>query len=110
LSTPTQLQSPEYRNLHWSGWAEAASFLALLGFAMPMKYLAGQPIYVKIFGQIHGGLFILYVVFALLAARAWQWPNSRVGLAILAAILPFGPLWFDRKVRAWLSPAGKHQS
>ena len=29
---------------------EAVSFLVLLGIAMPLKYLAGQPLAVKIFG------------------------------------------------------------
>lgn len=69
---------------------------------MPMKYMAGRPEFVRVIGSLHGLLFLVYLVFALLAARAWRWPGSRMGQAIAAAVLPFGPLWFDRRVRRWL--------
>ena len=45
---------------------EGTSLLLLLLFAMPMKYIAGDPIYVKNIGMAHGILFILYVAFAIL--------------------------------------------
>ena len=42
------------------GYAEAISFLVLLGVAMPLKYLAGMPMAVKVVGWIHGVLFVAY--------------------------------------------------
>ena len=45
---------------------EGISTLALYFFAMPMKYIAGDPIYVKNIGMAHGVLFMLYIAFAIL--------------------------------------------
>ena len=38
---------------------EGVSFLVLLGVAMPLKYLAGWPLAVRVVGMAHGILFIL---------------------------------------------------
>ena len=79
--------------------AEGISFLLLLGVAMPLKYLAGKPEAVRIAGSLHGALFVLYVLAALLAARKFQWSVVTTAQALIAAVLPFGPFWFDAKLR-----------
>ncbi len=79
--------------------AEAISFLVLLGIAMPLKYLAGQPEAVRIAGSIHGGLFILYILAIVRAAYYGKWPIRWIGEAVVASILPFGPFIFDRKLQ-----------
>lgn len=81
------------------GIAEALSFLVLLGIAMPLKYLWGMPLAVRIVGSIHGGLFILYLLAAVRAARFAGWPFKRLLEAFFAALLPFGPFYFDRKLQ-----------
>ncbi|MCX6587457.1 MAG: DUF3817 domain-containing protein [Acidobacteria bacterium] len=93
----------EYEWLRWAGWAEGVSFLLLLGVAMPLKYLAGRPEAVRVVGAAHGGLFVVYVVLALIAARRYSWPGRRVGEALAAAFLPFGPFWFDARLRRELN-------
>jgi len=45
-----------------AGIIEGISFLLLLGLAMPMKYFAGQPQYVRVIGMIHGMLFLAYCI------------------------------------------------
>ena len=45
---------------------EGLSFIALLGIAMPLKYMYGDEQLVKIIGPIHGGLFTLYCIQTLL--------------------------------------------
>jgi len=85
--------------LRRSGIAEGLSFLILLGIAMPLKYLAGQPQAVRIVGSLHGALFIIYALMVLIAARNHKWPAKEIGLGLLAAFLPFGPFWFDRRLR-----------
>ncbi|MSP17466.1 MAG: DUF3817 domain-containing protein, partial [Myxococcales bacterium] len=35
-------------------FAEGCSFLLLLGVAMPLKYLAGLPLAVRLVGSLHG--------------------------------------------------------
>ena len=84
--------------LRRSGIAEALSFLILLGIAMPLKYLAGQPQAVRIVGSLHGALFVVYAVMVLIAARNHKWPLKEIGLGLLAAFLPFGPFWFDKRI------------
>ena len=43
------------------GYLEGFSFLILMFYAMPLKYIAGEPEMVTLFGSLHGGLFVAYV-------------------------------------------------
>jgi len=90
------------KKLSWlrkAGIAEGISFLVLLGIAMPLKYLLHQPMAVKICGWIHG---ILFVAFLFLA---WEYKTDRnksfkwLALAFLAAIIPTGTFFFDKKLK-----------
>ena len=80
------------------GWFEGASFLLLLLVAMPLKYLADLPEMVSVVGMAHGILFMLYLLAAVHAAIEESWGLSRLGLALVASVLPFGPFLFDRYV------------
>lgn len=77
---------------------EGVSFLLLLGIAMPLKYYAGMPIYVKITGWIHGILFLLYLVSLGDVTGKHKWPLLKVLAALLAGLIPFGTFILD----AWL--------
>jgi integral membrane protein len=73
--------------------AEAISWTGLL-IGMLFKYvLSDNEIGVKIFGPIHGGVFIAYVVTVLLVRGPlkWSWP---VTLVALAASIPPLFTWF----------------
>ena len=73
--------------------AEAVSWTGLL-IGMLFKYvLSDNELGVKIFGPIHGGIFILYVatVLAVRGPLRWSWP---VTLAALAASVPPLFTWF----------------
>lgn len=85
--------------LRWAGYAEGISFLVLLLIAMPLKYAAGMPQAVRVVGSVHGALFVVYAAMVLAVARNHRWPGKLVGLGLLAAFLPLGPFWFDRRVR-----------
>jgi integral membrane protein len=78
---------------------EGVSFLVLLGIAMPMKYLAGQPQMVSIVGAAHGALFLLYVAAVFEVSLKLRWPLKRVAMALAASVLPFGPFVFDAHLR-----------
>lgn len=93
------IQSPTYQRLRWAGLAEGTSFLVLLGIAMPLKYLAGKPEAVRVVGSLHGLLFVVYVLMVALAARKFRWGITTVSMALAAAVFPFGPFWFDAKLR-----------
>ena len=81
------------------GLLEGLSFLLLLGVAMPLKYVWGMPEAVRIVGSLHGLLFVLY---ALAVVHVWivrRWPIDRAIMAMIAAVLPFGPFVFERSLR-----------
>jgi integral membrane protein len=89
----------DLRRLSISGIAEGISFLVLLLVAMPMKYLLGKPEAVRVVGMLHGVLFIVYAILVLSVARSRRWPVTWIGMGLLSALLPFGPFWFDRKIK-----------
>lgn len=76
-------------------YLEGISLLILLGIAMPLKYVYGEPMAVKVAGWIHGLLFIAYAGCLASIRTEHHWPMRRVLLAFLAAVLPFGTFVFD---------------
>ncbi len=76
------------------GLLEAVSWVGLL-LGMYVKYLGspGNEIGVKIFGPIHGGIFVVYVLTVLVVRGPlrWSWP---VTLAARAASVPPLFTWF----------------
>lgn len=93
-----------------AGWfrliafAEAVSWAGLL-IGMYFKYL-GSPqteVGVKVFGPVHGGIFIAFVVAALLVGFAHKWGFGTWLLALLGSIVPLGSviflIWADRTGR-----------
>lgn len=90
--------------------AEGVSYLLLLGVAMPLKYMFGQPEAVRILGSIHGGLFLLYLLTIFLAARHARWSVARILEAFVASLLPFGPFYLEYKYRAEFAASSSGQS
>lgn len=82
----------------WAGRAEAVSFLLLLGVAVPLKYVAGHREATLVPGWIHGLLFVAYLVALARIAGEQRWPRSRTALAVAAALVPFGPFLFERRL------------
>lgn len=80
--------------------SEGISFLILLGIAMPIKYLAHQPLPVKIIGWIHGLLFMLYLITLLHAAIVYRWSILKVIAAFIASLVPFGTFVLDKRLKA----------
>ncbi|MGG2199583.1 DUF3817 domain-containing protein [Paenibacillus validus] len=81
------------------GAIEGLSFLILLGIAMPLKYAFEMPQAVTTVGQLHGLFFVLYLLAIVNAAFVHRWSMGKIGLAIIAAFVPFGPFLFDLRLR-----------
>ncbi|MBL0911810.1 MAG: DUF3817 domain-containing protein [Bacteroidia bacterium] len=79
---------------------ESLSFLFLLFVAMPLKYGAGMPLFVKYAGWAHGLLFILYFFMLIDVYISDRWPLKQAFLAGLASVLPFGCFIFERYWRS----------
>ena len=76
---------------------EGISFLLLLGIAMPMKYLYNDPSLVKSIGMAHGILFVLYVLFLLIAHFQYKWKLLITIKAFIASFVPFGTFYADKQ-------------
>lgn len=76
---------------------EGVSYILLLFIATPIKYLANDPQYVKLLGMPHGLLFVAYIAIAFLIKSELKWTNKEFGFVLLAAIIPFGTFYIDRK-------------
>ena len=81
---------------------EGLSYILLLFIATPIKYMTGNPEYVKLLGMPHGLLFIAYLVLAFLIKKDMKWTNITFLFVLLASIIPFGTFYVERKL---LKPA-----
>ncbi len=76
--------------------AEALSWVGLL-IGMYVKYgPETTEIGVKIFGPVHGGIFVAYVVVTLVAARVLRWSTRTTVLALVCSVPPLATVWFER--------------
>jgi integral membrane protein len=77
---------------------EAISYLVLLGIAMPLKYIWGEPMAVRIVGMIHGILFCIFCAALLDAKLTQKWSLKAPFWIFMASLVPFAPVW----VELWL--------
>ncbi len=76
---------------------EGISLILLLFFAMPMKYIYQQPIFVKTIGMAHGLLFIAYILLAIMLKIEEKWELKKFGVICIASIIPFGTFYIEKK-------------
>ena len=91
--------------------AEAFSWVGLL-VGMYFKYL-GSPrteIGVKIFGPVHGALFVAFLAVMVLTGIAFRWSPLTWLLALLGSFVPLGTvmfvMWADRRGKLGQSVTG----
>ena len=77
---------------------EGLSYIMLLFVAVPIKYLWEDPTYVKLLGMPHGLLFVAYVVIAVVVGLERGWNSRTWTMVMLAAIIPFGTFYMDKKL------------
>jgi integral membrane protein len=76
------------------GYLEGFSFLILMGYAMPLKYIAGDPEMVSLMGSLHGGLFVAYIALLFLGVGK-HWTFTALIHGFIAAVVPAGPFLFE---------------
>lgn len=82
---------------------EALSWAGLL-IGMFFKYVVVEnEIGVKIFGPIHGAVFVAYLLATVTAYRPLRWSIPTTLLALVASIPPFFSVLFER----WASRTGR---
>ena len=76
---------------------EGISALLLFFFAMPMKYIFHDPIFVKHIGMAHGVFFTIYIIFATILKFSEKWPILKYLEICIASIPPFGTFYIEKK-------------
>ncbi|OEU85739.1 hypothetical protein DB35_12715 [Streptomyces abyssalis] len=100
LETPTGLPPKSVsalRRLRLVSTPEAISFLLLLGCSVLKRTSDFNA--VPVMGAVHGGLFVLYVLFWADAWNRVRWPLGRAALIFVLAVLPLGGFFADRMLR-----------
>lgn len=82
---------------------EGYSYLFLVFVAMPLKYILGFAIAVKIAGMVHGVLFVLFCYFLFLAWRSAKWPFRENIIFFIASLIPFGTMFTASKALRYVT-------
>ena len=86
---------------------EGISYLALFAITMPLKYMADLPMPNKYVGYAHVGLFIAYIILAIVFWMEKKWSIKRLFILLLASLLPFATFYVDKRYLKPLSSKGK---
>lgn len=93
-----QLLKDQLGRLRVLGFIEGVSFLLILFVTMPLKYYFDTPGPNKAIGMVHGVLFLGYCLMVLTVGIGRDWSWGKIGLGLLASIVPFGTFWADIKL------------
>ena len=80
-----------------TAFLEGVSYILLLFIAVPIKYLLNEALFVKILGMPHGILFILYILFSIIAKIKYNWNFRKILVISIASLVPFGTFYIDKK-------------
>ncbi|NJO32360.1 MAG: DUF3817 domain-containing protein [Rhodospirillales bacterium] len=94
-SVPITWRTPIGR-LRLASRVEGTTLILLIGVAVPLKYLAGQPQLVSAMGPIHGVAFIGYLLLLAEATASGGWNPREVLRTAALSIVPFGPFLNER--------------
>lgn len=80
-------------------YVEGISAILLFFVAVPLKYLAHNDAWVKAIGMPHGILFVIYCIaaVAIYFLGTFKWSVKTLLIALIAAIVPLGTFYVDRK-------------
>ncbi|MFD3511177.1 DUF3817 domain-containing protein [Nocardia sp. NPDC058666] len=67
-------------------------FLDKLGVLTDPQWVVG----VKIFGPVHGTIFVGYLIVTLVVSRELEWTRRTLLLALGASVPPLATVWFER--------------
>ncbi len=77
---------------------EGLSYILLLCVSVPIKYISGDPSYVKMLGMPHGLLFMGYIALAIVLRTENQWIKNNFFMVLIASVIPFGTFVVEKKL------------
>lgn len=81
-----------------SAWVTGIGLLLLTFYAMPAKYVFGDPRPVALIGMIHGFLYMIYIVCTLILAERTRWKPLFALVVLAAGTIPIASFVAERKV------------
>ncbi|XOB63450.1 DUF3817 domain-containing protein [Campylobacterota bacterium DY0563] len=78
---------------------EGLSYLILVFVAMPIKYIGENPYPVKVFGMIHGVLFIIFMISLFEAKIKEKWNTGLMFQLFVLSLIPFGAFVIEKRVK-----------
>lgn len=94
-----QNSDSQIRNFLVTGKIEGYSYLILLFVAMPLKYWMQIPEAVKVFGMVHGVLFVLFMMTIAVLLSNKKISFKGAVSAFFLSLLPFGTFYLGRLVK-----------
>lgn len=85
--------------------AEGLSYVALLA-AVAAKRLFDEPGGVDAIGPLHGLLFVAYFASVVFEREERAWSIGRTAVVLLAAVVPLGGFWVERRFLRAAPPPG----
>ena len=97
---PLDFKNSPVDRLRIASGLDGLSYLILIGIAMPLKYLAGEPLAVRIVGMAHCVLFLALCACLLEVLLRKKLTFGWCVIVFLCALFPFAPFILDRKLKA----------
>lgn len=94
---PDSLRGPLVR-YRVAAWVVGCILVTLIFVAMPLKYLADQPLLVETIGPFHGFAYMVYLVLVYLLSSAAGWSWKRTLGVMLAGTIPLLSFWVEHQV------------
>jgi len=76
--------------------AEGISYLSF-ALTMPLKYAMQITSPNYFVGQIHGLLFITFVILTLMCANEFKWKRKQILVLLVSSIIPGGTFWSEKR-------------
>ncbi len=92
-------QDLSLRGTRLFSWLDGVSYIALLGVAMPLKYIWDRPMAVTIVGGLHGFFFVGLCVFLLAAFVRGKLSFLWCVAIFFGALFPFVPFFLEHRLK-----------
>ena len=83
-----RLELAQLRRLEAASLIEATTLILLVGVAVPLKHLAGQPLAVTVMGPVHGLAFAAYIWTVLQTTAGGGWRRHEWLRLLATAFVP----------------------